>query len=202
MNSLSRQGLEEDGKPDLDVDVGSTSDLAALHSYDRTPLKLSGKALALMSFSTLGIIYSDIGTSPLYVLSTIWPSSGPVPSEEDVVGCLSAIVWAMTLLPLIKYVRAPISLMLGNAAAHPCFRLLQIGFALCFGTGQGEGGPFALFLEMFPCRDDNEEDDRQLTRYPTNDIKNLPHGKYEMGRLARYRWPLLIWVRSDTPPDA
>ena len=30
--------------------------------------------------------------------------SGPVPSEEDVIGGVSAIVWALTLLPLLKYV--------------------------------------------------------------------------------------------------
>src|SRR6266852_5033258 len=51
-----------------------------------------------------GIIYSDIGTSPLYVLNGIWPSSGGVPSKEDIIGGVSAIVWSLTLLPLIKYV--------------------------------------------------------------------------------------------------
>lgn len=53
----------------------------------------------------LGIIYSDIGTSPLYVLNGIWPATGPVPSEEDVIGGVSAIIWSISLLPLIKYVR-------------------------------------------------------------------------------------------------
>jgi hypothetical protein len=51
-----------------------------------------------------GIIYSDIGTSPLYVLNGIWPATGPAPSKEDVVGGISAIIWSMTLLPLLKYV--------------------------------------------------------------------------------------------------
>jgi hypothetical protein len=54
----------------------------------------------------LGIIYSDIGTSPLYVLNGIWPASGPVPPKDDVIGALSAIVWSLTLIPLLKYVRA------------------------------------------------------------------------------------------------
>ena len=53
-----------------------------------------------------GIIYSDIGTSPLYVLNGIWSSSGPVPPKDDVIGGISAIVWSLTLLPLLKYVRA------------------------------------------------------------------------------------------------
>jgi hypothetical protein len=55
---------------------------------------------------SLGIIYSDIGTSPLYVLNGIWPASGPVPPKDDVIGAISAIVWSLTFLPLLKYVRA------------------------------------------------------------------------------------------------
>lgn len=91
-----------------------------------------------MAFSTLGIIYSDIGepiqavrrrarafhsdyrdrprgathsetgTSPLYVLNGIWSSSGDAPSEEEPVGGISAIVWSLTPLPLLKYVRVDV----------------------------------------------------------------------------------------------
>ena len=60
--------------------------------------------ICLLTF-IVGIIYSDIGTSPLYVLNGIWPATGPVPSKEDVIGGISAILWALTLLPLLKYVR-------------------------------------------------------------------------------------------------
>ena len=90
----------------------------------RTAVKLTGLPLIALSFQTLGqmnvwttqtfysniflrfigIIYSDIGTSPLYVLNGIWPANGPVPSEEDIIGGISAIVWSLTLLPLLKYV--------------------------------------------------------------------------------------------------
>ena len=58
-----------------------------------------------VNISFTGIIYSDIGTSPLYVLNGLWSASGPVPSREDVIGGVSAIVWALTLIPFIKYVR-------------------------------------------------------------------------------------------------
>ena len=91
--------------------------------YDRRPLKLGGFKLLGLAFSTLGIIYSDIGTwtivfqrrglltrlagvkgtSPLYVLNGIWPASGNAPDEADVIGGISAIVWSLTLLPLLKY---------------------------------------------------------------------------------------------------
>jgi len=76
-------------------------------SDPRRPLKLGGTALLWMCFQTLGIIYSDIGTSPLYVLNGIWSASGPAPSTEDVIGGVSAIVWSLTLVPLIKYVCPP-----------------------------------------------------------------------------------------------
>lgn len=51
---------------------------------------------------TLGIIYGDIGTSPLYVLSAIF--SGRKVTEELVLGALSCVFWTLTLLTTIKYV--------------------------------------------------------------------------------------------------
>ncbi len=51
---------------------------------------------------TLGIIYGDIGTSPLYVMKAIM---GTVPIEEEVVlGALSCIFWTLTLQTTLKYV--------------------------------------------------------------------------------------------------
>src|SRR5829696_7490932 len=50
----------------------------------------------------LGIIYGDIGTSPLYVLNAIM--SGKVITEALVIGALSLIIWTLTLQTTIKYV--------------------------------------------------------------------------------------------------
>ena len=50
----------------------------------------------------LGIIYGDIGTSPLYVLNAI--TSGKIISEELIIGVLSLIIWTLTLQTTIKYV--------------------------------------------------------------------------------------------------
>jgi KUP system potassium uptake protein len=50
----------------------------------------------------LGIIYGDIGTSPLYVLNAI--TNGKVISEELILGSLSCIIWTLTLQTTIKYV--------------------------------------------------------------------------------------------------
>src|SRR5215216_1259356 len=50
----------------------------------------------------LGIIYGDIGTSPLYVLNAI--TSGKIIEEELIIGALSCIIWTLTLQTTVKYV--------------------------------------------------------------------------------------------------
>ena len=50
----------------------------------------------------LGIIYGDIGTSPLYVLNEI--IHGKVISEALILGSLSCVIWTLTLQTTIKYV--------------------------------------------------------------------------------------------------
>jgi len=68
----------------------------------------------------LGIIYGDIGTSPLYVLNAV--SSGKIITDELVIGLLSLIIWTLTLQTTIKYVILTL-----NA------------------DNRGEGGIFSLF---------------------------------------------------------
>src|ERR1700712_394527 len=50
----------------------------------------------------LGIIYGDIGTSPLYVFNAI--INGHVINEPLILGSLSCIIWTLTLQTTIKYV--------------------------------------------------------------------------------------------------
>lgn len=53
---------------------------------------------------TLGIVYGDIGTSPLYVMKAIlMGASGPI-DEGYILGALSCIIWTLTLQTTIKYV--------------------------------------------------------------------------------------------------
>ncbi|HEX2533938.1 MAG TPA: KUP/HAK/KT family potassium transporter, partial [Chitinophagaceae bacterium] len=68
----------------------------------------------------LGIIYGDIGTSPLYVLNAI--TKDQVITEELITGALSLIIWTLTLQTTIKYV------------------LLTLR-----ADNKGEGGIFSLF---------------------------------------------------------
>ncbi|KAG8907580.1 hypothetical protein FRB99_003504 [Tulasnella sp. 403] len=144
------------------------------YSSQRRALHLGGTALIALSFQTLGIIYSDIGTSPLYVLNGIWSPSGPVPSEEDIIGGVSAIIWSLTLVPLLKYVL----------------------ITLQFGTTEGEGGTFALFHGLFPPEEHDDDDDRALTG--DSAMLRAQSSRSSAEKLAPVRWFLLPWTLFGT----
>lgn len=55
----------------------------------------------VLAYQSLGVVYGDIGTSPLYVFSSI---SLENPTERDILGILSLIFWTLTLIGLVKYV--------------------------------------------------------------------------------------------------
>jgi KUP system potassium uptake protein len=65
--------------------------------------KLDRKALAALSLTALGIVYGDIGTSPLYAFKVAL-AFGPGPTLEAVLGILSMIVWSLVLIISIKYI--------------------------------------------------------------------------------------------------
>ena len=62
----------------------------------------NNRATAAGLLIALGIIYGDIGTSPLYVLNAI--VSGRQITQELIIGSLSLIIWTLTLQTTIKYV--------------------------------------------------------------------------------------------------
>lgn len=53
------------------------------------------------AYQTLGVVYGDLGTSPLYVYPTIHFRNAP--NEADYLGVLSMIFWTLTLVGLLKY---------------------------------------------------------------------------------------------------
>ncbi len=65
-----------------------------------------GRRLAVLSLGALGVVYGDIGTSPLYALrESLSPTEhGLALNGANVLGVLSLIVWALILLVAIKYV--------------------------------------------------------------------------------------------------
>ncbi|NBT35634.1 MAG: potassium transporter Kup [Betaproteobacteria bacterium] len=61
--------------------------------------------LGALMLGALGVVYGDIGTSPLYALKeTFGPGTGVTASAADVIGAVSAIIWLLTLVVTLKYV--------------------------------------------------------------------------------------------------
>ena len=65
----------------------------------------TGKRLAVLALTALGVVYGDIGTSPLYAIKeTFKPNYGLAPTPVNVYGVLSLMVWALLLVVSVKYV--------------------------------------------------------------------------------------------------
>lgn len=87
--------------------------------------KFSTMLLLRLAFQSLGVVYGDLGTSPLYVFYNTFPHG--IRDTEDVIGALSLIIYSLTLVPLLKYV-----------------------FIVCRANDNGQGGTFALYSLL--CR--------------------------------------------------
>jgi KUP system potassium uptake protein len=62
------------------------------------------RALLTLSLGALGVVYGDIGTSPLYALKECFTGPhGIAPTPENVMGVLSLVFWAMTFVVTFKY---------------------------------------------------------------------------------------------------
>ncbi len=65
----------------------------------------SKSTLGGLSLAALGIVYGDIGTSPLYALKEVFaPGHGVLLTRENLFGVISLIIWGLTLIVSIKYV--------------------------------------------------------------------------------------------------
>jgi len=86
----------------------------------RTTQKVTAAGLLV----AMGVVYGDIGTSPLYVMKAIVEGQGGLEAinETFIIGAVSLVLWTMTLLTTVKYVMIAL-----NADNH------------------GEGGIFSLF---------------------------------------------------------
>ncbi len=104
------------------------------------------KGLAITSLAALGVVFGDIGTSPLYAFREAFGVANLEPTEEGVLGVLSLIFWALVLIVSIKYlifvmradndgeggILALTSLIMGDGAKTKR-RALLVGIGL-FGT--------------------------------------------------------------------
>ncbi|MBQ1675626.1 MAG: KUP/HAK/KT family potassium transporter [Oscillospiraceae bacterium] len=83
-----------------------------------------------MILVTIGIVYGDIGTSPMYVMKSILEGNGGIGQVDEpfIIGALSLVIWTITLLTTVKYV-----LIAMQADNH------------------GEGGIFSLYALVKKC---------------------------------------------------
>lgn len=64
-----------------------------------------GRALLALAIVALGVVYGDIGTSPLYALKECFSGSHSIPpTPENVVGVLSLVVWSLNFVVSFKYI--------------------------------------------------------------------------------------------------
>lgn len=63
------------------------------------------QSLGVLSLAALGVVYGDIGTSPLYVMKTVFdPAHGLAITHSNIIGVISLIFWAIMSVVTVKYV--------------------------------------------------------------------------------------------------
>jgi KUP system potassium uptake protein len=67
-------------------------------------------ALALSGLGALGIVFGDIGTSPLYTLKTVFEFLGGDATPERILGILSLVIWTLFVVTSVKYVMVAMSI--------------------------------------------------------------------------------------------
>ncbi|KAI9763937.1 MAG: hypothetical protein M1840_008971 [Geoglossum simile] len=157
---------------------------ASIHDVDlKKKQQFSGLTFAWLAYQSIGVIFGDIGTSPLYVYSSAFKST---PSHEDLLGALSLIIWTLTLIVTIKY----------------CLIVL-------LADDEGEGGTFALYALLTRFSNIGDRDPRasrslKMERYLTGDLSR-PNRSFrtvlEKSRKAQWLLKLLaiLGMASSRP---
>jgi len=93
---VSRAKVQKSALPDIHTTATETGHIAR-----RAP---RGRYLLILSLSALGVVYGDIGTSPLYALRECFHGPHAIaPLPANILGVLSLIFWALVLVISIKY---------------------------------------------------------------------------------------------------
>ncbi|XP_052201001.1 potassium transporter 10-like isoform X1 [Diospyros lotus] len=143
--------------------------------------KVSALLLLRLAFQSLGVVFGDLGTSPLYVFHNTFPRG--IGDPEDVIGALSLIIYSLTLIPLLKYV-----------------------FIVCRANDNGQGGTFALYSLL--CRHakiktipNQHRTDEELTTYSRNSFHEHSYAAKTKAWLEKYTFrknALLLLVLVGT----
>lgn len=148
------------------------------HSKDVRVLSTLG-----LAFQTLGVVYGDMGTSPLYVFADVF-SKVPVTADVDVLGALSLVMYTIALLPLAKYV-----------------------FIVLKANDNGEGGTFALYslicryakVNLLPNRQPADEEISSFRlKLPTPELERALNIKDTLEKRSSSKTLLLLLVLTGT----
>lgn len=156
-------------------------EIAGAHHHHSKDLSI-WQNLAL-AFQTLGVVYGDLGTSPLYVFTDVF-SKVPIRSEVDVLGALSLVIYTIALIPLAKYV-----------------------FVVLKANDNGEGGTFALYslicryakVNMLPNRQPADENISSFRlKLPTPELERALNIKETLEKRSSLKTVLLLLVLTGT----
>lgn len=108
-----------------------------------------GTTLLWLAYQSIGAIYGDIGTSPLYVFSSTFTEA---PTYDDILQVLSVILWSVTIMVTLKYV-----------------------LIVLRADNQGEGGTFSCYSLLTRYANITDRDPREarlvkIARYETGDL--------------------------------
>lgn len=136
-----------------------------------------------LAFQTIGIVYGDMGTSPLYVFSSAF-NELEIGGHKDILGALSIIIYTITLIPLIKYV-----------------------FIVLYANNNGEGGTLSLYalicryakVNLLPNR---QPADERLSDFriqvPTRRLERALKIKYGLEKKFALKNVLLVLILLGT----
>ncbi|XP_027096944.2 putative potassium transporter 12 isoform X1 [Coffea arabica] len=156
-------------------------EIAGAHGNHKKDASL-WQTLAL-AFQTLGVVYGDMGTSPLYVFSDVF-SKVTITSEVDVLGALSLVMYTIALIPLMKYV-----------------------FIVLKANDNGEGGTFALYslicryakVNLLPNRQQADEYISSFKlKLPTPELERALNIKDALEHKSWLKTILLLLVLTGT----
>ena len=75
------------------------------HQIEHAHVAPTGKRLGILTLTALGVVYGDIGTSPLYALRECFKAEyGIHPTPGNILGVLSLILWSLILVVSVKYI--------------------------------------------------------------------------------------------------
>jgi KUP system potassium uptake protein len=134
----------------MPIPDSSTTGTKSAHAHAQTP---TGRRLAWLTLGALGVVFGDLGTSPLYALQEAFGGAYPIAATRDNIhGAISLFIWSLIIVVSVKYVTiimradnqgeggilALLAMALGGEQRKRAALVLALGFigaALLYGDG-------------------------------------------------------------------